>query len=733
MQAEQQRLYETAAVILEEAGQIDDAADALLIAKNYDHLARFLLVHATPLIDQGRYRIVQRWLEKIPPEILDASTGLLIWSGRSRHFFDSVNVLHLAERVYDQFTLQMDHLGQVVACSTVIACIGHIITMRGVFPDIDIWIQRLESHLEVCPDFPSIDLELTIAVEITLAIYNRDHHLSSGFKFWMNRAMHLARKTKNFNQEMTVLCAAANCCYHAADHVNHAVYISQADELSRSAPLSPPAQTLWHATQYIRMTVQGIAPEQMLRFASVAMAFAEKNGLHIFDQVILSITVFYSFAVKDLEKTAELLEKLNRATNPQSSRQMATYQIFAAWYHVLKGDLSQALSIAQRMPELLPESPANTHIEHNNYLWVLAQIYWGCGKHEAAFRKLIIYRDFKAKSVGAHTPGWGPDLMEAQFLLGYGLEEPALKSLAKALAIGREQHFIPRMVAMPGDEFSALCAMALTHGIEVNYVRQLIRRLKLRPKVPPLEIPHWPWPISIATLGRFELLIDDEPVAMTRMKKTPLLLLKAIIALGGENVRIDTLSEWLWPETEGDAAYNAFRTTLSRLRRLLRFDNVILSHEGAVSLDAYSVWIDTWAFERIRSIANSSRQDIGELFRQIRQLYQGEFLPRENDFWMISPRERIRDQYLRQVARFGEALEKQKRWQGAVACYRACLDADDLSEQIYQRLMTCYWRLGDKSAAASTYKRLRKILKSQLDVAPSSGTEVLYRRIVAES
>ena len=148
MSEEQQRLHANAAAILEEAGQIDDAADSLLRAKDYDRLARFLLVHATPLIDQGRYRMVQRWLEKIPPEILDTSPGLIIWHGRSRQFFDPLNVLHLAERAYNQFTIRKDHLGQVVACSTVLSCIGLIITMRGEFPDIDIWLQRLESHLE---------------------------------------------------------------------------------------------------------------------------------------------------------------------------------------------------------------------------------------------------------------------------------------------------------------------------------------------------------------------------------------------------------------------------------------------------------------------------------------------------------------------------------------------------------------------------------------------------------
>ena len=269
---------------------------------------------------------------------------------------------------------------------------------------------------------------------------------------------------------------------------------------------------------------------------------------------------------------------------------------------------------------------------------------------------------------------------------------------------------------MPPGVIPRLFATALKHGIEVDYVRQLIHQLDLTPRTTPYDIPNWPWLIKIFTLGKFEVLVEDKPVEMTRMKKNPLLLLKAIVALGGENVRVDTLSEQPWPDADGDTAYDAFRTTLHRLRRLLGSNKLILSHEGVVSLDIRRVWIDTWALERIRSIASSSEQDIGELFRQIRQLFQGEFLPQESDFWMISPRERIRDQFLRLVARFGEALEKKDRWQEAVACNRACLDTDDLSEQIYQRLMSCYWRLGDKSAAASTYTRLRKTLKSQLDV-----------------
>ena len=547
----------------------------------------------------------------------------------------------------------------------------------------------------------------------------------------MNRALHLARKTKNINQEMTVLCAATVCCAVAADHGHLAVYIAQANELSRSALLSPPTQLLWHATQYVCMIVQDIAPEQMLRFASDAMTFGEKNGLHIFDQFILSFAIYYSFVVKDLENTAEFLKKLNKATNPQSAIQMATYQLFAAWYHFLKGDLSQALAIAQHMPEMrpLPVSAPNLYIGQNNYQWILAQINWGCGKREAAFRRLIIYHDFIAESGGGHTPRWGADLMEAQFLLGHGLEEPALNSLAKALAIGREQHYYPRIEAMPRDEFPALCAVALTHNIEVDYVRQLIRRLKLRPETSPLEIPRWPWLIRIATLGRFDLLIDDQPVAMTRMKKMPLLLLKAIIALGGKQVRTDILSELLWPDADGDTAYGAYRTTLSRLRRLLGSDTAIVSAEGMVSLDEHSVWVDTWAFQRLRTLAEKE-QDIAGLIEQVKALYKGEFLADESESWMISPRERLRDQYLRLVAGMGQTLESQQCWLAAADCYRTCLDTDDLAEQIYQRLMTCQACLGDKPAVAATYGRMQKIFQSRLDVRPSDRSRALYRQMM---
>jgi DNA-binding SARP family transcriptional activator len=275
-----------------------------------------------------------------------------------------------------------------------------------------------------------------------------------------------------------------------------------------------------------------------------------------------------------------------------------------------------------------------------------------------------------------------------------------------------------------------LCTTALKAGIEVEYSQHLIRSRQLFPETPPLDVPHWPWPTRIFTLGKFEILIEDKPIDTTRLQKKPLLLLKALIALGGKGVREKTLSGLLWPDAEGDVAYTSFRTTLFRLRRFLG-DAAILLHEGQVSLDARRVWLDTSAFRQLT--AQGRKEDASILAGRAMELYGGDFLPGEEEHWVLSTRARLRDRFLRLIVSFGGELEKEGRWDEACASYRAALDVDDLAEQLYQRLMICYGRLGDKTAAISAYTRLRSVLKARLDAEPSARTEAMYRQVMAET
>ena len=54
----------------------------------------------------------------------------------------------------------------------------------------------------------------------------------------------------------------------------------------------------------------------------------------------------------------------------------------------------------------------------------------------------------------------------------------------------------------------------------------------------------------------------------------------------------------LWPEADGDQAYSALTTTLSRLRRLLG-EKGLEVQAGRVSLSPHYCWSDVWAFEHL--------------------------------------------------------------------------------------------------------------------------------------
>ena len=71
-----------------------------------------------------------------------------------------------------------------------------------------------------------------------------------------------------------------------------------------------------------------------------------------------------------------------------------------------------------------------------------------------------------------------------------------------------------------------------------------------------------------------------------------------MIALGGENVSEERLSDLLWPDAEGDAAQDALSTTLHRLRHLLTHD-AIHRQAGRLSLDRRHCWVDAWALDHM--------------------------------------------------------------------------------------------------------------------------------------
>ena len=301
-----------------------------------------------------------------------------------------------------------------------------------------------------------------------------------------------------------------------------------------------------------------------------------------------------------------------------------------------------------------------------------------------------------------------------------GLVLERLKSSLSLAQEGRRKHYLRYFeCAMP-----PLFRLALEEGIEVDLVQDIIRMFRLKP---PSDAPdNWPWPVRIVTLGRFEVRVNDEPIEFSRkLPRKTLLLLKAIVALGGRDVPEQALCDNLWGDEEGDAARNALSITILRLRKLLGSIEAVPHLGGKVSLNADLCWVDAWMFEARIS-------DTGSAGRMALSMYGGNFLPEdEGESWSVAPRERLRGKFIDALSGYGAALEAEGDLQGTVQCYLRGIDADPIVESFHQGLMRCYERMDKRSEAFSAYRRLKHTLSVLLGVPPSDATQRLFQDMLS--
>lgn len=263
--------------------------------------------------------------------------------------------------------------------------------------------------------------------------------------------------------------------------------------------------------------------------------------------------------------------------------------------------------------------------------------------------------------------------------------------------------------------------------------------LELGVRPPRPDARAWPWPIKVHTLGRFELLLDDQPLhAVGKTQRKPMALLKALIVLGGADVPEAKLIDVVWAESLGGDGQKAFDVTVHRLRKLLGHDASVQVSDRRVSLNREVVWVDLWALERQLAAvvpgAHARRPDGVQLERAapaILDLYRGHLLDGEADSaWLLPVRNRLNGRFQRFVIRLGEHWEANGKWECAAELYERGVELDPLAESFYCRLMVCLRQQGHRAEAMQAFRRCRQMLSVTLGVKPTETTEAEYRELL---
>ena len=726
------RLQGEAASLMEQAGQREDALELYLDAGAWTEAARLMIQLAPSLIASGRYGSVQKRIGRLPQDVINTQSDLLFWKAASLMPFDPVTSRRQFEEAFEVFKAAGNVPGVFQAWTGIVESLLHEL---GDLRKLDHWIETLDELIKDHPIPAGIIGERVASIMFMSLIMRKPDHVE--FERWREQAS-LVLKTGTDGTVRMFTGFYLLTYYLWTGDFRQAAYlleilrgIAGPREASPLAWITVKMAASWH------LWLTG-STEASLTAMSDGLKTAREDGVHIWDYLLLIQGAAASLSAGDIPVAQGFLNNLSPVAQRARLFDRFYYYHEAAWCSLLQNDPAAA-RVHQDMAVRLAREVGSVFIEASAQ-YGMAQVRHEQGDTGEAREHLA-----RARQIGAPLKSNLLDcaclLTQAYFLLSTGKKDNALECLASGMSLAKKHHFVNFTFWRPS-VMSWLCLEALDHGIEVEYVRELISRRKL---LPPARAGHpaeqWPWPLKIHSLGRFDLAKDGKPMLFPGKVQKPLALLKVLIALGGRDVSEEQFVDILWPDADGDLAHKSFEMTVQRLRRLLNDDKLIQLQERRLSLNPGLCWLDLWELEALIERVDEawknggpSGDGAGEAVRlgeKAITLYRGHFLPGESAHaWALSCRERHRSKFLRLIMRLGGHWEQQRQWQKAIEVFHKGMDVDSLVEELHQHLMICYHELGQRAEAVSVYNRCRSLLVSSLGIPPSRKTEDLYQLIM---
>jgi ATP/maltotriose-dependent transcriptional regulator MalT/DNA-binding SARP family transcriptional activator len=719
------------ASLLEQAGQINEAVALRLETKQHDEVARIVLAQAPALLAQGRARVVEDWIRRLPGEQIERNPWLLFWLASCRLPVDPKESRVLFERALQRFTATQDRSGALLAWC------GAIESMAYAWDeaiDVDERLAEFDRLMQGGSEYPSAEIEARVAsAMLNMLIWQRPQ--SPLIRVWIERILPRLTHLPDLNLTMQIAFPLLLYRMWMGEGVQARPLLAMLRHRLRSEEAPPLARLVLSFSDSVYDWTLG-EPEQSLDAATKGLALAEASGVTILTPWLMGQRVFAKLVTWDLDGAQALLDKLQ----PQLEHRQ---DIFGGFYHhvagkvcALRGALPESFRHAERSAildrrcgALYPEALSRLD---------MAKILYDLGEDRAADGHLTWALEF-ARDANTKLIEFIGLVIRADRALKTGDETAGLVALRAALAIGAETEFFYPM--LPGrSAWPLLCATALEAGIEPAYVKRLIRIMRLVPQGPARYCEAWPWPVKITTLGSFALAIDERPLRFSgKAPHRQLDLLFAIVALGGQDIPVTRLIDALWPNAEGDTGHETFEKTLQRLRRLLDHDHAIQVNTGKLSLNPQVCWVDAWALEQVAArVETESEAGTPNLWRQLGEqamsLYRGPFLPDKVEIpWTEPFRDRLRRRFVRLVERLADRWLHAGHPQKAIDVLEHAIEADPVAEPLSLRLMNELAALERRTEAIGVYHRCRKALADHLGAPPSADLERAYGALRART
>jgi ATP/maltotriose-dependent transcriptional regulator MalT len=372
-------LYKKAASILKDSGQIEDAAELYLRARDWTSLSELICMEAPFLLSQGRFGTLEKWVKSMPEEVLVSSPYLIYWLGYCRLPFDPIEGRDYFARSFELFRRQQDRPGMFLSSCGVIEA---ILTEWGDFKHLDPWITIIDGMLKESGEYPSEDIEarVTFAMFSALMFRQPDH---PDMQYWEDRALELIRSGSDITQRVLLGGYLAHYRFWVGDIAGAGLIMETVRQLARASESSPLVFATWKMQEAVH-SWHLCEFDTAIKTVEEGLRYGEESGVHILDNWLLAQGVYASLSRNYLVEARRFLDKMKPVLETNRHLDICHYHYLSSLYNLLDGSLELAMQHSQRALKIATE--IGTPFPEGLNSITAAQIMYELGETEKAAR-----------------------------------------------------------------------------------------------------------------------------------------------------------------------------------------------------------------------------------------------------------------------------------------------------------------------------------------------------------
>ena len=717
------------ATLLNLHGFADLAISLYQQSEAWEESIKLLLENARMLCSQSRQQILVQWIRCVPTNLRATHPWLLFWLGEAHLAIDEMKARQFLEEAYEHFCKDGDKYGQLLTAATALEAI-HI--GYTTYPNTQKWayiVVKLFDNTHY--DIETADvLRIAAGRLIASVLFDRS---SGDEEHAANRVEKLLFENIDINRRIAAATILLEYYSWGYEREKMMFLVAQVTSLMRMPGLSELKRARWLSTLGYHLLIHQGTRQSNLKEAEKYLQAAEKIAVEMKLTSVFTANTIYqvNLALKrmEIDRAEELLSRLEASLDTSYGEHVADYYVFSAYVALAKNDGHRAVACAR----MAVEHCSRIHFPESlqpGYLRALVLALLFQGEYAEALNTLEIEERLSHHKAVAIMSA--RELVRAYVAIKTEQPEKAVALLRTALPMLRKNNYKHFYSYTPGIA-AALCQVALSAGIEEEFVCQVAAERGLLSPKPQWNV--WPWPVKIYALRPFAMEINGKPLNVWGKSPVRLIeLVQAVLAYGGRDVASGDLIQLLWPGENRVGGENVFDNTLYRLRKLFADDSTLLVKNNRVSLNPELVWIDAWSVEatldQLITDVTGDLNSFNKAADNIFALYQNHLLhDATQKIRLLLPGKNLWVKVRHFLLKLGELRETAGNSEAAIAAYRFALKHDPLADEFYRAMMQLHLRLQQPCEALNVYSACRHSYRTLLNQEPSQELRKLARAV----